>query len=117
MRFLVDESSGIAVAAVLRNLGHNVLAVAEVMPEADDASILARAFEERRVLVTNDKDFGELVFRGGHAHAGVILLRLHDESSSNRARVVQAVLQQCGEVLVGHFVVATDTHIRVRPVE
>ncbi len=71
----------------------------------------------RSWLVTNDKDFGELVFRSGQAHAGVILLRLHDESPSNRTRVVQAVLQQCGEALPGRFVVATDTHIRVRPVE
>ena len=115
MRFVVDESTGAAVAEFLRRLGHDVLAVADELPQADDAVILAEAVQESRVLVTNDKDFGELVFRRGQAHVGVILLRLRDESPANRVRVVQAVLEQCTDVLPDHLVVATDSHIRVRP--
>ena len=114
MRFIVDESAGAAVVMVLRDLGHDVLAVADVMPQADDSSILARARAETRIIVTNDKDFGELVFRSGHDHGGVILLRLHDERSANRVRVVQAVLQQAGDDVAERFIVATDTHIRIR---
>jgi predicted nuclease of predicted toxin-antitoxin system len=115
MHFLVDESTGTAVADVLRRLGYDVVAVAESMPRASDREILAKAGAEGRVVVTNDKDFGELVFRSGLAHNGVILLRLQDESSANRVRVILAVLAQCGAAIPGHFIVATETHIRSRP--
>ena len=84
MRFIVDESAGAAVAAYLRAAGHDVLAVADDMPQADDQDILARASAEQRVLVTNDKDFGEMMYRLHQSHVGILLLRLHDESQANR---------------------------------
>jgi len=112
MRFIVDESSGRAVAESLRALGHDVLAVPEVMLSAHDHDILSRAASEGRILITNDKDFGELVFRNGGEHCGVVLLRLHDESASNRVRVAKAIVEQYGERLVGRFVVGTDAAVR-----
>src|SRR3712207_2906004 len=115
MRFLVDESTGTAVAQYLRDNGHDVLAVGEVMPEADDALILARGASEGRIVVTNDKDFGELVFRSGMAHQGVLFFRLKDASATNRVRVLDAVLKGYAEHLPNHFTVATETHIRIRP--
>jgi predicted nuclease of predicted toxin-antitoxin system len=115
MRFIVDESTGAAVVEYLRGVGHDVLAVAETMPQADDPDILDRAAREGRILVTNDKDFGELVFRSGQAHGGVLLLRLHDESSTNRVRVVMTVLEQHADRLVGCFTVATEGNVRIRP--
>lgn len=57
---MVDESTGMAVVNYLRSLGYDVFAVAEAIPQADDSDILARASSEGRILVTNDKDFGEL---------------------------------------------------------
>jgi predicted nuclease of predicted toxin-antitoxin system len=113
--FIVDESSGTAVVAYLRSLGHNVLAVAETMPQANDSDILVRAVSEGRILVTNDKDFGDLVFRSGQAHQGVVLLRLHDESPAHRVRVVKSLLEQHGHRLAGHFSVATEAGVRIRP--
>jgi hypothetical protein len=62
------------------------------------------------------RNFGELVFRSGHAHAGVVLLRLRDESPANRVRVMQAVLDQCQDSLAGRFVTAGESQIRVREV-
>ena len=115
MRFIVDESTGTAVVKYLRNVSYDVLAVAETMPQADDPYILAQAVSERRILVTNDKDFGELVFRSRQAHHGVVLLRLHDESSANRVRVMKATLEQYADRLVGHFTVATEGGVRIRP--
>jgi predicted nuclease of predicted toxin-antitoxin system len=114
MQFLVDESAGSAIAAHLRGLGHDVLEAAQAMSQADDSAILARAVQESRIVVTNDKDFGELVFRSGQAHGGIVLLRLRDESSSTRVRVMQAVLDQCKDALPNRFVVATESQIRVR---
>jgi predicted nuclease of predicted toxin-antitoxin system len=116
MHFIVDESTGTGVVAYLRSLGHDALAVAETMPQADDLDILARAVSEGRILITNDKDFGELVFRSGQAHHGVVLLRLHDESPSNRVRVIKAVLDQYADRLLGRFTVATEGGVRIRPV-
>jgi predicted nuclease of predicted toxin-antitoxin system len=65
MRFLVDESTGAAVVEYLRRSGHDVLAVAETMRQEEDPPILTLAFDEARILITNDKDFGELIFRTG----------------------------------------------------
>jgi predicted nuclease of predicted toxin-antitoxin system len=115
MKFLVDESTGSAVTEYLRSTGHDVLSVAEAIPQADDSDILARAVGEGRIIVTNDKDFGELIFRSGQAHHGVLLLRLHDESSTNRVRVVKSVLEQYLDRLVGCFTVATEVGVRIRP--
>jgi predicted nuclease of predicted toxin-antitoxin system len=114
MRFLVDESTGAAVAELLRDEGHEVLAVAHAMPQAEDAEILDKACADRYIVVTNDKDFGELVYRSGHPHAGIVLLRLRDESAANRVAVRKSVLEHHAADLDGNFVVATDTQVRVR---
>lgn len=115
MEFIVDESTGTAVVEYLRTLGHDVLAVAEVMPQANDQDIMARAVSEGRILVTNDKDFGELVFRKGQAHHGVMLLRLRDENPGNRVRVAGTILKQYADRLAGQFIVATEAGVRIRP--
>jgi predicted nuclease of predicted toxin-antitoxin system len=114
MRFLVDESTGAAVVQFLRSLGHDVEAVAETMPSADDAVILQKAVTEQFLVVTNDKDFGDLVYRSGQAHVGIVLLRLKDESAANRVAVVKAILEKHAADLPGNFVVASETNVRVR---
>lgn len=114
MKFLVDECTGTSVVICLRDAGHDVVAVADVMPEADDEEILRYAVSEGRIVVTNDKDFGEMVFRSGWAHRGVVLLRLRDERVENKVWVVKAVLAQVGERLHNRYVVATESGIRVR---
>lgn len=114
MQFIVDESTGRAVIEYLRSAAHTVLAISEVMPQAVDREILALAASEDRILITNDKDFGELVFRSGQAHHGVLLLRLRDESAANRVRVVKSVLENYADRLAGNFVVATERGVRIR---
>ena len=115
MQFIIDESTGAAVVEYLRGAGHDVLAVAEIMRQADDPDILTLALSESRILITNDKDFGDLVFRSGKAHHGVLLLRLRNESPTNRVRVVTLVLKRYADRLAGHFVVATESAVRIRP--
>jgi predicted nuclease of predicted toxin-antitoxin system len=100
---------------ILRSAGYDVLGVAETMPQANDLDVLARAAGEGRILITNDKDFGELVFRDGQSHGGVVLLRLQDESSATRVRVVKALLEQYADRLADHFVVATEIGVRIHP--
>jgi predicted nuclease of predicted toxin-antitoxin system len=112
---MVDESTGMAVVNYLRSLGYDVLAVAETISQAADSDVLARASSEGRILVTNDKDFGELAFRVGQVHQGVLLLRLQDESPTNCVRVLKAVLEQYAARLPSHFTVATESGVRIRP--
>jgi predicted nuclease of predicted toxin-antitoxin system len=115
VRFLVDESSGATVAIVLRAAGHDVLFASEDLAGASDSDLLARAEAERRILVTNDKDFGMLVFRLGRAHAGILLFRLDDESAGNRGAVAAKALESLGDRLADHFTVVSERGARSRP--
>jgi predicted nuclease of predicted toxin-antitoxin system len=114
---MVDESSGAAVVIFLRRLGYDVLSASEIMRQAEDEDVLRLAEKDERILITNDKDFGELIFKSEKAHAGVILMRLRDESPENRVRVLQAVLDHHLERIPGNFIVATEKNLRVRHFE
>jgi len=117
LRFLVDESTGSGVAEWLRDAGHDVAMMSRSAAPATDSDILAMAVREDRIVVTNDKDFGELVFRSGKVHAGIILVRLSDESAGNRVRMARFVLERCGTQLAGSFTVVTEKTIRLRPIK
>ncbi len=114
LKFIVDESTGTAVVELLRRSGYDAVAVSEIMPQAKDDDILNKAVNENRILITNDKDFGELIYRSGRDHAGVILLRLHDEHQENRVRVMVTLLERYPDRLTDNFTVATEKRIRVR---
>jgi len=77
MKLILNENMPATVVQLLRDRGHDVLAVKETLRGEDDPTILARAQAETRIVVTQDKDFGELAFRRGlPAQCGVILFRL-----------------------------------------
>lgn len=115
LRVVVDESTGRAVAACLAAAGCDVVFVPDVLPGASDTVILAFAEREERLVVTNDKDFGELVFRSGQGRCGVVLFRLADENVANRVRMAQMVLREHATRLWKHMVVVTERTVRVRP--
>lgn len=79
MRFLIDECTGPAVARWLKEQGHEVFSVYEEARGIEDDEIVEQAFAENRILITNDKDFEEKIFRDKNPHKGIILLRLSDE--------------------------------------
>jgi predicted nuclease of predicted toxin-antitoxin system len=116
MRFLVDESTGPGVARWLRGKGHDVYSIYEEARGADDDSVIGIAFEENRILITNDKDFGAKVFRENRPHRGVVLLRLDDERTNNKVTVLERLLGTRAEQLPGRFVVVTERHVRFTPV-
>jgi len=82
VRFLADESCDYVVVRTLIGLGHEVLAVADLSPRADDESVIDLALRERCVLLTEDKDFGQLVHASGLDSTGVVLLRFPAGSRS-----------------------------------
>lgn len=112
MRFLVDECTGSKVAQWLRDENHEVFSVFDEMRGMTDDEILAKAFSESWILITNDKDFGEMVFRERHEHHGVIFLRLDDERAANKIEVLRRLLENYSEKLPEEFVVATETKVR-----
>jgi len=113
MRFLVDECTGPAVARWLRERRHEVFSVYEEARGMGDEEIIQKAFVENRILITNDKDFGEKVYRDRWLHKGVILLRLDDERAMKKIEAMRRLLASyAADQLAGQFVVVTETTVR-----
>ena len=113
MRFLVDECTGPAVAEWLRSLHHDVFSVYDEARGLDDESVIKKANFGNYILVTNDKDFGELVFRTKRPHKGVILLRLKDERNKNKIAVLRRVLELYPDKLANNFITVTEKTVRI----
>lgn len=112
MRFLADESCDFSVVRALREAGHDVKAVADASRGSTDQTVLALAFAEQRVLLTEDKDFGELVFAGAPA-AGVMLIRFPSDARSWLANAVLETIALHGDALASSFVAVTPAGVRV----
>ncbi len=93
MRFLTDENLGSVIPQKLRELGFDVVSVSEVSPAEKDPKILNLTNTQTRILITLDKDFGELVFKDRLTHSGVIFLRFKDESVKNKFLILSKVLK------------------------
>ncbi len=115
MRFAVDESTGHAVAEYLRATGHDAYSVYETDRGLDDESILANAVAENRILITNDDDFGEMIFARGLKHAGVIFLRLRLHRTRHKIEAIRRVIQDHADELPGRFATVTDVNVRFPP--
>jgi len=102
LRFLVDECTGPAVAKWLRVEGHEVFSVYDE----------ARGVDEDWILITNDKDFGEKVYKQRQLHHGIIFLRLDDERANNKIETLRLLLDLYADRLADHFVVVSETQVR-----
>lgn len=115
MRILSDENVPGPLIRTLRERGHDVLSVKESFRGADDTTVLRRAREDSRLLVTFDKDFGELAFHGGLTAApGVVLFRLSGASPAEDSARALSVLEGRSD-WTGWFAVVTATLVRLRP--
>jgi predicted nuclease of predicted toxin-antitoxin system len=112
MRFLVDECAGPKVAEWLRGLGHEVFSVFEQFRGIEDEEVIKKAHAENLILITNDKDFGEKVYRERRPHRGVIFMRLADERAANKIAVLGRLLEGYGDRLPDRFVVVTESRVR-----
>ncbi|ETR69493.1 MAG: hypothetical protein OMM_09550 [Candidatus Magnetoglobus multicellularis str. Araruama] len=112
MKFLVDECTGPTVAKWLRNKQYDVFSVFDDARGVSDDFIIQKAYKENRIIVTNDKDFGEKVFREKYPHKGVILLRLDDDRWKNKIEVLEKLLDNYSKDLVNQFVVVSEDRIR-----
>ena len=112
MRFLVDECAGPAVAEWLREQGHEVFSVFDEAKGISDEDILTKAAAEGWILVTIDKDFGEMIFRERRPHCGVVFMRLSDERAANKIIVIEHLLKNYSDRLGDQFVTVTETRVR-----
>jgi len=117
MRFLVDECTGPAVARWLADRRYDTFSVFDEASGIPNEEVIRRAYDERRVLITNDKDFGEKVYRQGYPHCGAVLLRLDNERSANKISankisVLRNLLSECEDRLSDRFVVVTREQVR-----
>ncbi len=113
MRFIVDECTGPKVAKWLKSIDHDVFSVYEQSRGINDIEILKLAVKEKRILITNDKDFGEMIFREKKAHNGIIFLRLNDERSAMKIKVIENVLMEHPDEIKNNFIVASENNLRV----
>jgi predicted nuclease of predicted toxin-antitoxin system len=114
VRLLADEGVDARVVARLRDDGHDVAYVAELAPGTADDAVLELANAEARVLLTTDKDFGELVFRLRRLPLGVLLLRLVGLGHEARAEIVSQAIAAHGEQMTGAFAVVSPGAVRIR---
>jgi predicted nuclease of predicted toxin-antitoxin system len=112
MRFLVDECTGPVVAAWLRSEEHEVFSVYEEARGLSDTAILQKAYAENWILITNDKDYGEKIYRERYPHHGVIFLRLVNERAVKKIETLRHLLATYAERLPDHFVVVSENQVR-----
>lgn len=114
MNFVADESIDQAIVAALRKSGHNVQYVAELAPGISDSMILDSANKTSSVIITADKDFGDLVYRQKYLNPGIILLRLAGLSRGQKVEIVINAITQYGDNLLGKFSVISPSTMRIR---
>lgn len=114
MNLLADENIDRRIVDRLRSDGHAVDWIAEFAPSVPDEVVLKRSADANAVLITEDKDFGELVYRRRLSHTGVILLRLEGLDNATKAEVVSQVVRDNETELSGAFTVVTPEIVRLR---
>lgn len=114
MNLVADESVDQPIVDRLRQDGHTVLSIADLDPGIADNAVLRLADQNSALLLTADKDFGELVFRMGNIHTGVALTRLAGLSPETKARIVSAAFADHGNDLPSAFSVVSPGRIRIR---
>lgn len=113
LRFLADEGCDFAVVRALRKAGFDVAAVSEIMPRSKDRDIIKLSHTDNRVLLTEDKDFGWLVFVSQADSAGVILIRFPANARSTLPATVVWLAEEHASELHKAFVVLEPNQVRL----
>lgn len=114
LKLLLDENIGTEVFIFLERQGYDVVSVLDKKPGIEDREVLEQAQKDRRIVITLDKDFGRLIYRNSQRHAGVILLRLDDESPRSISQTLARLLVNYNLELSEKFTVVTETKVRLR---
>lgn len=115
MKFLVDECCDLSMVTRLRENGHDVVFIPETTPGITDDEVLDRALLENRVIITEDKDFGDLIYRLGKPAFGVVLLRFHPLDQDNKIETMCRFADLYSSRLKDNLIVIRSGSVRVKP--
>lgn len=114
LKFLIDVGVGKGIEKYLREEGYDTKAVRDIDPRMEDENIIHTAITENRMVVTMDKDFGELVYHGSMKHCGVLLLRLEDATGTEKLLVVKHIMENYSSQIKDSFCVYQNGRFRIR---
>lgn len=115
MKFLADAHISIELIGMLRELGHDCLDSSAIPPRLPDVDVLQSAAADGRVVITSDKDFGELVFVHAIPCPGVVLIRVALANETDRVAFIRSAWPLVLSRLPGSFVTITRSGVRARP--
>lgn len=113
MRFLVDECVGTTVSAFLQSEHHIVCCVFNELRGASDEQLLKKSFDENYILITSDKDFGEMIYKNKKVHKGIILIRCTPNNFKQKIVVLTKLLLNYSDKLESNFVVVSNENVRI----
>ena len=114
LKFIVDVGVGRSIEEWLKSQDFKVLTIGSINPEMADSQIMQLANLEDGVIITMDKDFGELVFKENNSHKGILLLRLEDAVSEEKLAAIQNIIPEHLEKLKNNFSVYQNGKLRTR---
>ena len=114
LKFVLDVGVGNKVWQYLTANGYDAKLITAINPSMSDSDILFIAENESRMVITMDKDFGELVYHSGKVHKGVLLLRLEDAMGEEKAVVMQFILENFKDEIEDKFCVFKNGRLRIR---
>lgn len=112
--FLADESCDFNIVRSLRSAGYDVVAIAELYPGISDKDVLRICNEQKRILLTEDKDFGEWIYAHGEESPGVTFIRFPASARSLLGKAIIQLVHKCGADLLGSFTVLEPGKIRIK---
>lgn len=113
IKFLLDESVEFRIATYLRENDFDVMTIAEEFPSIPDEQVLHIAYKKKRILITNDKGFGMLIFKGNQKSHGVILIRM--PFATLQEKIVRLKLVLSSETANLHRLFTTISSKSIRP--
>lgn len=117
MRFLADVNIEKRVVLFLRSAGYDVLWIPEYDCRMADDALLLLAVQEQRILITNDKDFGNLIYFQKKTAVGIVLFRIEDQNVRVKITILKNMLLRYQDKFPGHFVTLARKKIRFVPLE
>ena len=114
LKFLVDVGVGEKVEDFLYKNGYDILSVRKLNPRMSDSEIINIAAKDNRIVITMDKDFGELIYDSGLIHKGILLLRTENCSGDKKAKILSEILINYSSELEENFCVFSKDRLRIR---
>ena len=115
MKFLAEVNVEKSIVEEITTLGYDIKCVTSINPLMTDEDVLSTANSEDRILITNDKDFGEIVFRQQLIASGIILIRVVDQNTQDKVKLVKKLLIFYKDKIKNHFVVVSSNKFRSIP--